>query len=59
MRNYERGKLGLEPGAAYALLPNLREGEYVRLRLKQGQKTWQSKYVIDPFVGGVRLEELV
>ena len=59
MRNYERGKLGLEPGAAYALLPNLREGEHVRLRLRQGDKTWQSKYVIDPFVGGVRLEEQV
>jgi len=56
-RDFERASLSLEPGAAYALLPKLREGERVRLRLKQGGKMWQSKFAIDPFVGGVRLEE--
>jgi hypothetical protein len=46
-----------EPGAAYALLPKLREGERVRLRLRLRGVTWQSRHAIDPFVGGVRLEE--
>jgi hypothetical protein len=55
--NFERVSLWPEPGAAYALLPKLREGDRVRLRLKQGAKTWQSRHAIDPFVGGVRLEE--
>ena len=56
-RDFERARLRLEPGAAYALLPKLREGEHVRLRLRQGGTTWQSRYAIDPFVGGVRLEQ--
>jgi len=56
-RDFERASLSLEPGAAYALLPKLREGERVRLRLRQGGRMWQSRYAIDPFVGGVRLEE--
>jgi hypothetical protein len=55
-RDFERANLWQEPGAAYALLPKLREGERVRLRLRQGGTTWQSKHAIDPFVGGVRLE---
>jgi hypothetical protein len=56
-RDYERVRLWLDAGAAYALLPKLKEGERVRLRIRQGGKVWQSKYHIDPFVGGVRLEE--
>ncbi len=56
-RDFERASLGLEPGAAYAILPKLKEGERVRLRLRQGGKMWQSRHAIDPFVGGVRLEE--
>ena len=57
-RNFEPARLSLEPGAAYALLPKLREGERVRLRLDMsGGKTWRSRHAIDPFVGGVRLEE--
>ena len=56
-RDYERARLWVEPGAAYALLPKMREGERVRLRLRQGGKTWQSRHAIDPFVGGVSLEE--
>jgi hypothetical protein len=56
-RDFERASLWQEPGAAYALLPKLREGERVRLRLRQGGKTWQSRHAIDPFVGGVRLEQ--
>jgi hypothetical protein len=56
-RDFERASLRLEPGAAYAHLPKLREGERVRLRLRQGGRMWQSRYAIDPFVGGVRLEE--
>ncbi len=56
-RDFQRASLFLEPGAAYALLPKLRIGERVRVRLRQGNKTWHSRYAIDPFVGGVRLEE--
>lgn len=56
-QDFERIKVSLDPGAAYALLPKMREGVRVRLRLEQGGKTWQSKYAIDPFIGGVRLEE--
>jgi hypothetical protein len=56
-RDFERGTLQPEPGAAYVVLPKLRLGERVRLRLRMGAKTWQSRYPIDPFVGGVRLEE--
>ena len=56
-RDYERANLAVEPGAAYALLPKMRDGERVRLRLKQGGTTWQSKYAIDPFVGSVSLEQ--
>ena len=56
-QEFERVRLRLDPGAAYALLPRMREGVRVRLRLEQGNKTWQSKYAIDPFIGGVRLEE--
>ncbi len=56
-RDFARASLLLKPGAAYAVLPKLREGETVRLRLRQGGRTWQSRHAIDPFVGGVRLEE--
>ena len=56
-RDFERATLQPEPGAAYVVLPKLRQGERVRLRLRMGAKTWQSRYPIDPFVGGVRLEE--
>lgn len=56
-QDFERGRLVLQPGAAYAVLPKMRDGETVRLRLKQGGKIWQSRHAIDPFVGGVRLEE--
>jgi hypothetical protein len=54
--DFQRAKLLPEPGAAYAVLPKLRAGERVRLRVRQGGKTWQSRHAIDPFVGGVRLE---
>jgi hypothetical protein len=54
---FERASLYPEPGAPYALLPKMREGERVRLRLRQGGRTWQTREAIDPFVGGVRLEE--
>jgi hypothetical protein len=54
---YERVRLSLEPGAVYAVLPNLRDGERVRLRLQRDGKTWESRHFINPFVGGVRLEE--
>ena len=54
--NFVQARLWQEPGAAYALLPKLREGERVRLRLEQGGKTWQSRHAIDPFIGGVSLE---
>jgi hypothetical protein len=56
-REYERARLALEPGAAYALLPKLKEGEHVRLRLVHGGKTWQSRHAVDPFVGSVSMEE--
>jgi hypothetical protein len=45
-----------EPGAIYALLPKIRQGERIRLRLFKGGRIWESKDVIDPFVGGVSLE---
>ena len=54
---FKQGSLWPEPGAFYALLPKLHVGEKVRLRLRQGNKTWQSLHPVDPFVGGVRLEE--
>ena len=56
-RDFEKAVFFLEPGAAYALLPNLRDGERVRLRVQQGGSTWQSRQAIDPFVGGVTLEK--
>ncbi|KIU51790.1 MULTISPECIES: hypothetical protein [Bradyrhizobium] len=56
-RDFQRASFLPEPGAAYAVLPKLRVGDRVRLRLRQGNKTWQSRHAIDPFVGGVRLEE--
>lgn len=56
-RDYQRANLTVEPGAAYALLPKLRDGERVRLRLRQNGKNWQSRHAIDPFVGSVSLEE--
>jgi hypothetical protein len=55
--DFQRAKLQPEVGAAYIVLPKMRQGERVRLRLRMGPKTWQSKYAIDPFVGGARLEE--
>ena len=56
-RDFQRAIFWPEPGAAYAVLPKLRAGDRVRLRLRQGNRTWQSRYAIDPFVGGVLLEE--
>jgi hypothetical protein len=56
-RDFDRARLQPEPGAAYIVLPKMRQGERVRLRLRMGATTWQSRYPIDPFVGGVRLEE--
>lgn len=56
-RDFQRASFWPEPGAAYAVLPKLRAGDRVRLRLRQGNRTWQSRHAIDPFVGGVRLEE--
>jgi hypothetical protein len=53
---YEEAKLLLEPGAAYAKLPKLREGERVRLRVRRNGRQWDSRYPIDPFVGGITLE---
>lgn len=55
-REYERARMQLEPGAAYVLLPKLREGDRVRVRIRQANRIWQSRYAIDPFVGGVTLE---
>jgi hypothetical protein len=55
-RDFERVPLGFAPGAAFALLPMLREGDVVRLRLRQGGSMWQSPRVIDPFVGSVTLK---
>jgi len=46
-----------EPGAAYAVLPKLREGDRVHLRIKRGDKVWKTRHPINPFVGGVNLEE--
>jgi hypothetical protein len=57
-RGYERATLWQEPGAAYALLPRVRDGERVRLKLRQGGRTWESRHAIDPFVGGVTMEPL-
>jgi hypothetical protein len=54
--DFQKAGFLLEPGAAYAMLPKLRAGERVRLRVRLGGKTWQAKHAIDPFVGGVRLE---
>ena len=55
--NFEPVRLWPEPGAPYALLPKLRDGARVRLRIRQGARTWQSSHAIDPFVGGVVLTE--
>jgi hypothetical protein len=55
-REFERVALGFAPGAAFALLPMLREGDMVRLQLRQGGSTWRSPRPIDPFVGSVTLE---
>jgi hypothetical protein len=54
-RPFERARLWQAPGAAYVLLPKLREDERVRLRLTKDRRTWESGW-FDPFVGGVRLE---
>lgn len=56
-RDFERASLRLEPGAAYVMLPKVREGDRVRLRLRRNGRIFQSRYAIDPFVGGVSLEE--
>lgn len=56
-RDFERARLQPEPGAAYIVLPRMRQGERVRLRLRMGKTTWRSRYPIDPFVGGVHLVE--
>jgi len=56
-RDFERANLQLAPGAAYVRLPGIRNGDTVRLRVTQDGRRWQSRDAIDPFVGGVRLEE--
>lgn len=53
---FEKARLWQEPGAAYALLPMVREGARIRLRLNQGGSTWQSRQAINPFVGSVTLQ---
>ena len=55
-REYERARMQLEPGAAYVLLPKLREGDRVRVRIRLKNRILKSRYAIDPFVGGVTLE---
>jgi hypothetical protein len=47
-----------EPGAPYVRLTKLREGDRVRLRLKKRGNTWESPDAINPFIGGIRLEQL-
>jgi hypothetical protein len=55
-RDFEKVNVSLDPGAIYAL-PKIREGQRVRLRVCKGNKTWESKYATDPFIGGINLEE--
>jgi hypothetical protein len=47
-RKFREARLWQEPGAAYVLLPKLREGERVRLCVHQGGKTWQSRQALIP-----------
>lgn len=54
--DFERASLLLEPGAAYVMLPKVREGERIKLRMEKGGQKFESQYAIDPFVGGVTLE---
>lgn len=54
---FQRARVRLDPGAFYAELPKLLETDRVRLRMKLKGKAWRSKHAINPFVGGVRLEE--
>jgi hypothetical protein len=49
--------VALDPGAAFAVLPKLRDGDRVRLRVTRRGRVWETRYAIDPFVGGVSLEE--
>jgi hypothetical protein len=53
---YKKTHLSLEPGAAYAVLPMLRDDDRIRLRLSQGGSMWQSRDTINPFVGSVTLQ---
>jgi hypothetical protein len=55
--DFKPARLWQDPGAAYVLLPMLREGDMVRLCLHLKGKTWQSRHAINPFVGGVNLVE--
>ncbi len=55
--DYKPAMVWPEPGAAYAVLPKLRDSDRVRLRIIQGGNTWQTRHAINPFVGGVSLEK--
>jgi hypothetical protein len=55
--DFQKALLTKEPGAAYALLPMLRQSDRILLQFRKGDKTWRAPDVIDPFVGGVTLEE--
>jgi hypothetical protein len=57
-RNFERVNLYPEPGAVYAILPKICKGDRVILRLSNGGKGWEAPDAIDPFVGGILLEEM-
>ncbi len=54
--DFTRARVRLEPGAVYAELPKLREGDHVRLRMQLNGTSWESRQVVSPFIGGVRLE---
>lgn len=51
-------RVRLDPGALYAEMPMLRDDDRVRLRMRVDGRTWQARHAINPFVGGVQLEEL-
>lgn len=56
--DYVPARVTLDPGACYAELPKLLDGDRVRIRMKLDKVLWKSKYAISPFVGGVNLEQV-
>ncbi len=56
--DFTRARVRLEPGAVFAELPKLREGDQVRLRMQVSGESWESRQVVSPFIGGVRLEKM-